>query len=107
MVTDTGKGSAASGPGVDAIDGIPETFGVITELARRLHQFESRALRESGLTPPQDGWSPVERTRGDLFVHAGNHDRNCRHARAKRYGGPLSQHRRSTLLWRDVWGVLL
>lgn len=52
-MTDTARGSAAAGPGVDAIGGIPETFGVITELARRLHQFESRTLRESGLTPPQ------------------------------------------------------
>ena len=37
----------------DAPASMPEVFGRITDLARRLRQFESRTLRESGLTPPQ------------------------------------------------------
>jgi DNA-binding MarR family transcriptional regulator len=32
---------------------MPEIFEAVTALARRLDQFESRTLRESGLTPPQ------------------------------------------------------
>ena len=32
---------------------LPELFGAITSLGRRLQQFESRTLRESGLTPRQ------------------------------------------------------
>ena len=38
-----------------AQDGVsmPEVFESITALAKRLGQFESRTLRDSGLTPPQ------------------------------------------------------
>lgn len=32
---------------------MPELFEAISTLAKRLGQFESRTLRESGLTPPQ------------------------------------------------------
>jgi DNA-binding MarR family transcriptional regulator len=44
---------ANAGPCVQ--DGVlmPEIFVAVTALAKRLEQFESRTLRESGLTPPQ------------------------------------------------------
>jgi hypothetical protein len=54
---------------------MPEVFDAVTALAKRLGQFESRTLRESGLTPPQffvltqlDGG---ERTLADLASAAG------------------------------------
>ena len=43
----------AASPCSDAPAGAPELFQAIEDLARRLRQFESRTLRESGLTPPQ------------------------------------------------------
>ena len=45
--------AASPGPCADATPGAPEIFVAITDLARRLRQFEARTLRESGLTPPQ------------------------------------------------------
>jgi DNA-binding MarR family transcriptional regulator len=54
MLTDKlGTASAPSSPCADVAVGAPEIFRAVTELARRLRQFESRTLRESGLTPPQ------------------------------------------------------
>jgi DNA-binding MarR family transcriptional regulator len=47
------SGSSASGPCGQGDVSMPELFESIGALAKRLDQFESRTLRESGLTPPQ------------------------------------------------------
>jgi DNA-binding MarR family transcriptional regulator len=53
MVADAPNQPTESSPCKDASPSAPEIFDAINELARRLHQFESRTLRESGLTPTQ------------------------------------------------------
>ena len=65
-------------PCVSDADGgvpMPEIFEAIGALARRLAQFEARALRESGLTPPQffvlNQLEAGERTLADLAASAG------------------------------------
>ena len=52
MTTAAPDAPTAATPQVDP-PSAPEVFVAITDLARRLRQFESRTLRESGLTPPQ------------------------------------------------------
>jgi DNA-binding MarR family transcriptional regulator len=50
---ETLSSSNVSGPCVQDGVSIPEIFETVTALAKRLGQFESRTLRESGLTPTQ------------------------------------------------------
>ncbi len=54
---------------------MPEIFDAITSLARRLAQFEARALRACGLTPPQffvlSQLQAGERTLASLAASAG------------------------------------
>ncbi len=53
MVADAPNQPASSEPCADGSPSAPEIFDAINGLARRLNQFESRTLRESGLTPSQ------------------------------------------------------
>ena len=45
--------ATGAGPCLQGDVSMPELFDAINGLAKRLGQFESRTLRESGLTPPQ------------------------------------------------------
>lgn len=47
------SGSTSPSPCAPGGVALPEIFDAITALAKRLGQFESRTLRECGLTPPQ------------------------------------------------------
>jgi DNA-binding MarR family transcriptional regulator len=51
--TETLPSSDVSSPCVQDGVSMPEIFEAVTALAKRLGQFESRTLRESGLTPTQ------------------------------------------------------
>jgi DNA-binding MarR family transcriptional regulator len=53
MLADSHNQPASSEPCAADSPSAPEIFDAINGLARRLNQFESRTLRESGLTPSQ------------------------------------------------------
>jgi len=53
MVADAPNQPASSASRTNDNTAAPEIFDAINGLARRLNQFESRTLRESGLTPAQ------------------------------------------------------
>jgi DNA-binding MarR family transcriptional regulator len=66
---------ADAGPCVQDGVSMPEIFESVVALAKRLEQFESRTLRESGLTPPQyfvlTQLAEDDRTLADLASGAG------------------------------------
>jgi DNA-binding MarR family transcriptional regulator len=69
------KQPANAGPCVQDGVSMPEIFESVTALAKRLEQFETRTLRESGLTPPQffvlTQLAEVDRTLAALAEAAG------------------------------------